>query len=232
VTIRRLLLWDIDGTLVRAGPLGGEVFDRALERALGELPAGRVRMSGKTDPQIVREYLALMGSEDPSHFSSVLEHLERELAEAAEELARVGEPCPGAPELLAAVAEDGRLHSSVLTGNIAPNAVVKLAAFGLDKWLDLECGAYGSDKEDRRELVPVALERLASLRGTHLLPEQTWVIGDTPRDYECAEAVGAHCILVGTGSYSTKELSDLGADRVLADLADTAVVIEMLSTDL
>jgi phosphoglycolate phosphatase len=232
VTARRLLLFDIDGTLVRAGPVGGAVFNRALEAVFGEVPEERVRMSGKTDPQIVREYLTLMGSDDPTHLPSVLEHLERELAAAAEELARDGEPCPGAPELLAALAEDDRFHLSVLTGNIAPNAVVKLAAFGLEKWLDLECGAYGSDREDRRDLVPIALSRLASLRGIDLSPSSTWVIGDTPRDYECAEAAGAHCLLVATGSYSEPELTGLGADVVLADLTRTADVVDMLGSGL
>ena len=88
MTPRRLLLFDIDGTLVRAGPVGGAVFDRALEAVLGEVPSERVRMSGKTDPQIVREYLALMESDDPTHLPSILEHLERELAAAAEELSQ------------------------------------------------------------------------------------------------------------------------------------------------
>jgi len=232
VTKRRLLLFDIDGTLVRAGPVGGEVFNRALEAVLGEVPSERVGMSGKTDPQIVREYLALMESEDPAHLPSILEHLEKGLAAAAEQIARDGAPCPGAAELLAAVAQDDRFHSSVLTGNIAPNAVVKLAAFGLDKWMDMECGAYGSDREDRRDLVPIALGRLASLRGVQLSPEETWVIGDTPRDYECAEAAGAHCLLVATGSYGIDELSSLGADAVLADLTATGAVVDILATGL
>jgi phosphoglycolate phosphatase len=232
VTTRRLLLFDIDGTLVRAGPVGGAVFNRALEAVLGEVPSERVRMSGKTDPQIVREYLALMESDDPSHLPSILEHLERELAAAAEELTSDGSPCPGAAELLAEVAQDDRFHSSVLTGNIAPNAVVKLAAFGLEKWLDLETGAYGSDSEDRRDLVPIAIGRLESLRGIRLLPEQTWVIGDTPRDYECAAAAGAHCLLVATGSYKIEELSGLGADAVLADMAATGAVLDILGAGL
>jgi phosphoglycolate phosphatase-like HAD superfamily hydrolase len=232
VTTRRLLLFDIDGTLVRAGPVGGAVFNRALEAVLGEVPSERVRMSGKTDPQIVREYLALMESDDPGHLPSILEHLERELAAAAAEIARDGSPCPGAVELLEAVTKDDRFYSSVLTGNIAPNAVVKLAAFGLEKWLDLECGAYGSDSEDRRDLVPIAIGRLASLRGVHVQPEETWVIGDTPRDYECGAAAGAHCLLVATGSYSVEELSGVGADAVLADLTSTDAVVDILSAGL
>jgi phosphoglycolate phosphatase len=232
VTAKRLLLFDIDGTLVRAGPVGAAVFDRAIEAVIGEVPAERVRMSGKTDPQIVREYLALVESDDPSHLPAVLAHLEQELAAAAAQIAADGHTCPGVPELLAALAGDDRLHLSVLTGNIAPNAVVKLAAFGLEKWLDLEAGAYGSDHEDRKALVPIALDRLASLRGIRLTPEEVWVIGDTPRDYQCAEAVSAHCLLVATGSYGQEELVPLGADAVLADLSNTDRVVDVLTEGL
>ncbi len=230
--VRRLLLFDIDRTLVSAGEVGGAVFDRAIEAVLGEAPAQRVSMSGKTDPQIVREYLALLDRDDPAYLSAVLQRLEAELAAASRQLARHGSPCAGAPELLQALAGDDRLHLSVLTGNIAPNAVVKLAAFGLDKWLDLETGAYGSDKEDREQLVPVALDRLAAMRGARLSPEETWVIGDTPRDYECARAGGAHCLLVATGRFQLDELESLGADAVLADLAATDVVVDLLTTGL
>jgi phosphoglycolate phosphatase-like HAD superfamily hydrolase len=229
---RRLLLFDIDGTLVQAGPIGGAVFDRAIAVVLGQAPTQRVTMSGKTDPQIVREYLALLKAEGTAHLPAVLERLEFELAAAADQLARDGRACPGADELLAALAADQRLHLSVLTGNIAPNAVVKLAAFGLDKWLDLETGAYGSDREDRQQLVPVALDRLASVRGVKLSPQQTWVIGDTPRDYECAAAAGAHCLLVATGRYPYEELSRLGADAVLDDLKATATVATLLTSGL
>ena len=227
-----MLLFDIDGTLVRAGNIASAVFDRAILAVLGTVPAQRVTMSGKTDPQIAREYLALAGTDGPDHLPAVLEHLERELAGAAEQVARDGEPCPGAAQLLQVLAQDDRLHLSVLTGNIAPNAVVKLSAFGLQEWLDLETGAYGSDSEDRRALVPLALERLADLRGAHLPAGDTWVIGDTPRDYECAEAGGAHCLLVATGRYSEQELEHLGADSVVADLTDTASVARVLTAGL
>ena len=133
MAVQRLVLFDIDGTLVRAGPVGAVVFNRAIEAVLGEVPAERVSMSGKTDPQIVREYLALVHSGDPSHMPAVLGHLERELAEAAAELARDGQPCAGAPELLAALAADNRLHLSVLTGNIAAGRMVFLA---VERFLD------------------------------------------------------------------------------------------------
>lgn len=229
---QRLLLFDIDGTLVSAGDLGAAVFDRALEAVLGELPGERIRMSGKTDPQIVREYLTLMKTDDPAHLPAVLDHLEAELAQAAEQLAQEGSECPGATDLLRALSVDPRLHLSVLTGNIAPNAVVKLAAFGLDKWLDLETGAYGSDHEDRTALVPIALGRLASLRHQHLAPGQVWVVGDTPRDFECARAGGAHVVLVATGRSDVEELAALGPDAVLSDLSDTDEVVALLTAGL
>lgn len=229
---QRLLLFDIDGTLVRAGEVGRAVFDRAVQAVLGDMPSERVRMAGKTDPQIVREYLALDGIGDPGQLRIVLEQLEQELANAADELAAGGSACPGAPELLAALSSDPRLHLSVLTGNIEPNAVVKLAAFGLQHWLDLEVGAYGSDCEDRRALVPIALSRLARRRGTHLRPSDVWVIGDTPRDYECAKAAGARCLLVATGRFGTEELSALGAEAVLDDLTSAEVVAELVTADL
>ena len=229
---QRLLLFDIDGTLVRAGEVGRAVFDRAIDMVLGYVPPGRVRMSGKTDPQIVREYLALAGLTRDDLVRLVLKQLERELADAADELVTGGRPCPGAPELLAALSSDRRLHLSVLTGNIEPNAVVKLAAFGLHRWLDLEVGAYGSDSEDRRKLVPIALRRLRALRGTNLSGTDVWVVGDTPRDFDCAQAAGAHCLLVATGGFDADELGGLGADAVLADLRSIEAVASLVTSGL
>src|ERR1700736_5864617 len=155
----RLVRWDIDGTLLRAGDIGAAVFDRALELSLGTVPSARVTMGGKTDPQIVREYLELLGIADiDDRLPVLLGHLEQQLATATDLMAATGYTLPGIPELLPRLAALPDLHQSVLTGNIAPNAVVKLAAFDLVKWLDLEVGAYGSDHADRNELVPIALE--------------------------------------------------------------------------
>lgn len=229
--IRRLVLFDIDGTLVRAGPIGAAVFDSALEAVLGRPPEVSVRMSGKTDPQIAREYLDLMNA-DPDHLPGVLSRLEKELASAADQLAEDGTALPGAAELLSLLAGDDRVISSVLTGNIAPNAVVKLSAFGLDPHLDLEVGAYGSDHADRRVLVPVALRRVAQRRGAELASGEVWVVGDTPRDLECAQAAGAHCVLVATGRYTVDELEDLGADAVLHGFEPVGETLALLTDGL
>jgi phosphoglycolate phosphatase-like HAD superfamily hydrolase len=233
--IRRLLLWDVDGTLVRAGDLGAAVFDVALEAVLGVRPDIRVRMSGKTDPQIVKEYLTALGvPENAELVDAVLRSVEGHLAAAAAEgeLVAGGAACPGTGEVLRLVASDRRVASTLLTGNIAPNALVKVAAFGLDRWLDLSLGAYGSDEADRNLLVPVALRRLADERGVELAPADAWVIGDTPRDLECAQAAGARCLLVATGRYTFSELAALGPDAALEDLSDAAGVAKLLTGDL
>jgi phosphoglycolate phosphatase len=230
LVIDRLLLWDIDGTLVRAGHLGAAAFDRAVGDVTGRPIQSRPPMSGKTDPQIVREYLVLLGlPEEDDTVAQVLRRLASALAETAHQLPHTGDATPGSEAILQRMANDPKVVSSVLTGNIAPNAVVKLAAFGLDRWLDLEVGAYGSDDADRLVLVPIAMRRAAEARAARLEPDQVWVIGDTPRDLACARAAGARCLLVGTGKMPTDELITLGADVVLDDLSDTETVAKVLT---
>ena len=138
---------------------------------------------------------------------------------------------PGVTELLPRLARTAGVRQSVLTGNIAPNAVVKLSAFGLDQWLDLEVGAFGSDDADRNQLVPVALERVRRLRGDEVPAAQVWVVGDTANDLACAQAAGARCLLVATGRVAYDELAGLGADAVLPDLSDTDGVASLPPPD-
>jgi phosphoglycolate phosphatase len=233
--IRRLLLFDVDGTLVHTGGVGAAIFDVALEAVVGLRPAFRVQMSGKTDPQIVSEYLKRAGmAGSPEVVSAVLRVAGEQLAAAADrgELSARGSACPGVSELLAVLADDPRVISTLVTGNIAPNALLKVAAFGLDRWLDLSVGAYGSDESDRNLLVALAMRRLRSERGVRLDPADAWVIGDTPRDLECARAAGVRCLLVGTGRYGAAELAALGPDAVLDDLVDTDAVVKLLTGDL
>lgn len=233
-----LLLWDVDGTLIRAGGLGREPFQRAVAsvlrgREIDPMLHEQVRMSGKTDPQIARELLAFASvTEDDieHHLPEVLQLLEENLAGVEPEIAAKGRVLPGVPEILerAAGAGAGSAVSSVLTGNLAGNALVKLRAFGLDRWLDLRVGAYGSDHHDREELVPIALAKAAAHHAGPFSAGETWVIGDTPRDLACAKAGGARCVLVATGGFARDELDGLGADAVLDDLSDTDAVVSLL----
>lgn len=225
----RLVLWDVDGTLVHTSGIGAAVFDRALEQVLGTLPAARIHMSGKTDPQIALEYLELMAVGDPDgRLPAVLEALEAEVAATASHLAETGRALPGVREVLARLGDEEGVYQTLLTGNTRANGAVKVTAFGLEPWLDLEIGAYGSDNADRRELVPIALERARSLRGATVSSADTWVVGDTANDLACARAGGARCLLVATGGSSFDDLAALGPDAVLADLSDTATVTAIL----
>jgi len=222
------VLWDVDGTLVHTRGIGAAVFDRAIEQVVGTAPVRRRQLSGKTDPQIVREYLALMVDDPDGQLPIVMKALEAEVAAAATMIAETGEALVGVPELLARLAVEDGVHQTVLTGNTVANAAVKLAAFGLERWLDLEIGAYGSDHADRLELVPIARERAARLRGVEVDPAATWVVGDTPNDLACARAGGVRCLLVATGRSPFDALAALEPDAVLADLADTDEAVRIL----
>ena len=235
--MNRLVLWDIDGTLLHSGGAGRDVFEvavrRVLDRDLAPEAFAEVRMGGKTDPQIAREVLLIAEVADHEidrHLPLVLRELEVELAAAADRIRRDGHVHPGVVQVLQRLHDDEGILQSVLTGNLAANAAVKLGAFGLERWLDLEVGAYGSDHHDRRELVGMSLQKVSRLRGLDFRPADTWIVGDTPRDFECARAGGARCVLVATGGPSYEELSTLGADAVLRDLSEIEDVITVLTS--
>lgn len=226
----RLVLWDIDGTLLRAGVIARECFDQAVEAVTGSHPGPHdVAMSGKTDPQIAREILAYAGVPDASGLiAAVIEHMEEILAGAVEVIQGHGRVLPGVVEILDRLAAEPAVHQTVLTGNTRRNAATKLTALGLADRLDLEAGAYGSDEEDRLRLLPVALERARRLRDLDVAPESVWIVGDTERDLACARAGGARCLLVGTGRIPLADLEAAGADVVLPDLADADRVVALL----
>ncbi|HUS61565.1 MAG TPA: HAD family hydrolase [Acidimicrobiales bacterium] len=234
--LRRLVLWDVDGTLVRAGPAARDAFARAVADVVGcsieEVADHGVQMAGGTDPVIALEILANLAIDDDQahrHLPAVLEGLVRELAVAEHRIRAEGWVLPGIRELLARLAARGDVVQSVLTGNLAPNAVVKLAAFRLDRFLRMELGAYGSDRHQRDELVPVALDKVERATGHRFDPRDVWVVGDTPKDLACARAAGTRCLLVATGVIPLEDLEHLGADTVLADLSDVDAVEHLLT---
>ncbi|MEO6120958.1 MAG: HAD hydrolase-like protein [Acidimicrobiales bacterium] len=226
------MLWDVDGTLLTTSGIAQRAFDLAAAHVLGRPPGDHaVAMSGKTDPGIALEILAFAGvaaDEARRRVPEVLARLEWELADATDRVRSEGRTHAGVESLLARLHAEPSVLQSALTGNTRANAAVKLAAFGLDRWLDLDVGAYGSDHHDREMLVPLALRRAKSLRGRSFDPDQVWVVGDTPRDLACARAAGARCVLVATGRFSFHELQAADADHTLADLADTDAVLDLL----
>ena len=228
-----LILWDIDGTLIRAGGTTLDAFNRAVERALGRHPGDHgVGFSGGTDPQIAMSILAALDvaeAEAEALVPAILGHLEAELAAIEDVIRERGHALPGVPALLERLAGAPAVHQSVLTGNIAPNAAVKLRAFDLDRWLDLEIGAFGSDHRDRNELVPIAVERLRRIRSVEVEPRDVWVVGDTVRDLACARAGGARAVLVGTGRIPLDELRAAEPDYLFEDLSDVDAMVSLLT---
>lgn len=225
------MLWDIDGTLIRTGGIGARAIEAGAAEvgALVDVPV--VPMSGKTDPQILREIFAA-AQLSPDHITGLLPRavaaVERALAAAEADLRRDGAVLPGVVATMETLGRCPGVRQSVVTGNLAANAAVKLAAFGLTGHLDVEVGAYGSDNAERDMLVPIALERVERLRGERFERSAVWVVGDTPRDLACARAAGVRCLLVGTGGTGLAGVRDIGADAVLADLSDPEEVLEIL----
>jgi phosphoglycolate phosphatase-like HAD superfamily hydrolase len=186
-----------------------------------------IAMGGRTDPDIALEALALHGILDGErHLPAFATALTEQLAASAELLRARGRALPGAADALAALAVEPGVVQSVLTGNLEPNALLKLAAFGLDGWLDLHVGGYGSDHADRPALVAVARRKAAARYGHDFTPETTVLVGDTPLDVAAGRLGGARVVAVATGRHARAELADAGADVVLDDLRDTGRVIE------
>jgi phosphoglycolate phosphatase-like HAD superfamily hydrolase len=227
----RLILWDIDGTLLATGRAGRVALELAACRAAGLDGVPEVVMSGKTDPLIVRELLAGAGlgpAEVERVLPRALEESHRILSAAADQVREEGAVHPGVRELLEALSGVQGVRQSLLTGNIAPNALFKVRAFGLDRHLDTEIGAYGTDHDERDGLVPIALERARARRGETYRSDEVWVIGDTARDLSCARAGGVRCLIVGTGHEGFDAVRGLGADAVVENLARTDLALEIL----
>jgi phosphoglycolate phosphatase len=209
-----LVLWDIDGTLVDSARHGRYAFEEAFESVTGRA-AGEVSMAGRTDRQIA---LAMLDGAD-HHLPDLLDRLTAALERREESIRRDGRALPGVEEVLRRLDGTDGVVQSLLTGNLAANAAVKLGAFRLERWLDLEVGGYGSDPHDARsDLVAVARERAGS---KYARPDDTVLVGDTPLDVRAAHDAGARIVAVASGPYGAAELEQAGADAVLADLSDT-----------
>jgi phosphoglycolate phosphatase-like HAD superfamily hydrolase len=215
----RLVLWDIDGTLVDAAGHGRHAFDDAYRAVLGRPFTESIEMAGRTDHQIA---MAMLG-EEHERLPRMLEEFAVALAAREERIRAEGRAFPGAPEALEALARQDGVVQSLLTGNLETNAALKVGAFGLDPLLDFEVGAYGSDPHDERaDLVEVARERARAKYGE---PTDTVLVGDTPLDVRAAHAAAARAVAVATGPFGVDELREAGAHAVLEDLRDAERVV-------
>jgi phosphoglycolate phosphatase len=220
---RKLVLFDIDGTLLLSAGAGRRAITAALaECGLPPAPGSGVRFDGKTDPQIIVELFAAAGDPEPAEprrVALVLEryvsHLERDLLERGHHSTVM----PGIPELLDALEADAGVLLGLLTGNVVEGARLKLVAAGIEP-SRFKVGAYGSDHHRRNELPPVAARRAEPHFGRIPAGSDVVIIGDTPADVGCARCIGARAIAVATGGFTVPELKATGADAVFADFAD------------
>jgi len=221
-----IVLWDIDHTLIDNAGVSKEIYAAAYRSVIGRHSVQAPVTEGRTDRLIMRDMFRRNGVVAPA-WSAIEAALTDAGAQRLDALRKRGTILPGAQEALKAAAAQSGWVSSVLTGNIAANARVKLAAFDLDSLVDLRLGAYGADADDRPHLVDVARSRIEA---QNCAPAGTPVVlvGDTPRDVEAALASGAHIIAVATGVDSPAALTEAGATVVLPDLADTDHVLRLL----
>jgi phosphoglycolate phosphatase len=224
-----LILWDVDHTLVDSDGTSKLNYRLAFKLLADVEPEVGPETNGRTDTAIMANLLAANGVEGRWSPRQQLDALARAGEENRALMASSGHALPGAENLLCALQNDPTVLSSVLTGNIEPNAQVKLGVFGLDRFIDWSCGAFGSESEVRADLVAVAQAKAARLHGFDPLVDTTVLVGDTRRDVEAALAGGARVVGVATGAESVGDLLDAGADRVLADLADLQASLEALS---
>jgi len=226
-----VVLWDIDGTLLRSAGMGVRVFASAVERVTGSTWTPQwLDLGGRTDPDIALMMLGSMGIDDPRVTLATLDAVVAGYGAVTDELAALVTVLPGVHETIDALADRGALQT-IVTGNLRAGADAKLVAAGLGQHLRLDLGAYGSDPHTARvDLVRLAIERVVAT-GVAVDPDRTWVIGDTPRDLECARAAGVRCALVRTGvrSDADPDLGSLGADLLLDDLTDPAPLLNAMA---
>jgi phosphoglycolate phosphatase len=228
--MHRLILFDIDGTLTRTQN-GYVPFNEAILKTFGL--HGDIRTvipDGNTDPMIVEDIFAKANMTvefQESAWRQFTIHLRERYHHHVQRGTTSIRPLPGSVELLQAISLSDDFTPSVVTGNFEVTAQVKLEAAGLAPYLYR--GAYASDSRHRPDLPAIAKKRLEELTGRRLGTEQCIVIGDTPKDLEAARHNEMKCVLVGTGRYPIEELQYWQPDGCLADLADTAAVVAMLS---
>ena len=238
--MRKLVLFDIDGTLVLTGGAGIRAMNRACEELVGHPRALEgIPVAGRTDRIILTDVATRAGH---SLHDGLLDQLrERYIAYLRTEMEEPGrlqsfeylgprsaikDVMPGIRELLDVLNRRDDVVLGLLTGNFREGARIKLEHF--DLWRYFRCGAFGDDSPDRNDLVPFAVERARECGLDDIEPSRIFVVGDTPHDVACARAVGAVPVAVATGGFSADQLRESGADVVYRSLADPAPFLKLI----
>ena len=227
--MRKLVLFDIDGTLVLTGGAGVRAMNRALEDVFGAATGlDGIPVAGRTDWAILHDAVE---RHDQALDARLLDDLrDRYVGYLAEEIRQPGTGrkavMPGIREILEALDRRDDVFAGLLTGNFEAGARVKLGYF--DLWRYFRCGAFGDDAADRNALVPFAVRRAEACGVPALSPRDVIVVGDTPADVACARAGSAVAVAVATGSSPVEELRATGAEHVFEDLSDVAAFLRLL----
>ena len=224
----KLLLFDIDQTILHSGGAGEKALTLALQERFGqETTLEDVEIAGKTDVWIAQRLFENHGIEaTPSNVTDFLDgylrHLEVQLGLNA------GRLLPGFPQILHTLAKMPDVAIGLLTGNLRRGALLKLTHFGVQDQFSFDVGAFADDSHDRNQLGPYAQRRAGAVHGVDFSPGDIYIIGDTPHDIACAKACGAHAVGVATGRYEREALEAAGADYVFDDLSNVDAVIRTL----
>ena len=223
---RRLLLFDIDGTLITSGGAGEAALKDAMRSRFGvEEDLAGIILAGATDARIARELLEKHGiAVSPENVTALLDTY---LGHLAERIGRHdGKLLPGIVPLLNVLSKREDAVLALLTGNVSRGAEIKLTHYGV--WDFFEFGAFADDHHDRNELGKFARARALERHGEEFPPSRIYVIGDTPKDIECGRAIGACTVAIATGHYSAAQLKDHAPDFLFEDLSDTDRVVSHL----
>ena len=228
--MKKLILWDIDGTIIVSHGAGFRAMARALTERFGRtVDMGTIDWAGRTDSWIAGEVLRVVGLPDTAEnihdfLEGYLEILPKELSSG-----RPGQVLPGILELLETLRQRPDVVQGLLTGNLQRGAEVKLTHH--EVWHYFEFGAYADDSPRRNDLGPHALRRAKERHAVEFAPANTFIIGDTPHDIECGKVIGAKTIAVATGKYSVAELTTHQPTAVFQDFADTAAFLRVIDRD-
>lgn len=223
----KLVLFDIDGTLIDSGGAGTRSLDLAFKELFSIDNAFEgISMAGKTDIQIMKEGIVRHNLPSgngilPEIINAYIKNLFIEINNDKKHVK------PGIKEALKMlISENGDYQLGLLTGNIEQGARIKLDPFDLNRYFP--SGAFGNDDEDRNKLLPIAAERFRKISDREIHFKDCIIVGDTPRDVYCAKPYGASCIAVATGPYSVSSLVEAGADVVFENLSDTDAFLKAI----
>lgn len=225
-TPRKLLLFDIDGTLMTSGGAGEMALQLGFADRFGIQDDFRsIDIAGRTDSGIARQIFAKHGIDPtPENLTTFFDGYLHHLAILLPQLR--GRLLPGILPLLEALRERPDIVLGLLTGNLARGAELKLTHYGV--WQYFDFGAFADDHHDRNELGAFARTRATERHGIEFLVEHIYVLGDTPHDIACARAIGAQALAVATGNFTREQLAAAGPDLIFDDLEDVPAVLKAI----